>query len=82
MTDQPTRAAQRCRRKFLRIFPDGFTDETYLAWERDYKWSGHRAWVSEIGRKQGFRAALDAGHGREVAATAARIESSRSLLFS
>src|SRR5688572_9321837 len=26
-----------CRRRFLRFFPDGFADETYLAWERDYK---------------------------------------------
>ncbi|MEO5838296.1 MAG: hypothetical protein ABIQ73_29880 [Acidimicrobiales bacterium] len=82
MTTSPTRAAQRCRRKFLRIFPGGFHDETYLAWERDYKWSGHRAWVSEIGRKQDFRTTLDAGHCGEIAATAARIESSRSLLFS
>lgn len=82
MSDQLTRAAQRCRRKFLRIFPAGFVDETYLAWERGYKWSGHRAWVSEIGPKKDFRAALDDGHSREIAATAVRIEASRSLLFS
>jgi hypothetical protein len=66
----------------LRIFPAGFVDETYLAWERGYKWSGHRAWVSEIGPKKDFRAALDDGHSREIAATAVRIEASRSLLFS
>ena len=28
--------AERCRRKFLRFFPGGFRDETYLAWEREY----------------------------------------------
>ena len=27
--------AERCRRKFLRFFPGGFRDETYLDWERN-----------------------------------------------
>ena len=31
----------RCRRKFLRFFPGGFRDETYLDWERTYKWEAH-----------------------------------------
>jgi diguanylate cyclase (GGDEF)-like protein len=34
---QPTRV-ERARAKFLRFFPGGFHDETYLEWERDYKW--------------------------------------------
>ena len=29
--------ARRCREKFLRFFPDGFQDQTYLDWERGYK---------------------------------------------
>ena len=33
--------ALRCRRKFLRFFPGGFDDETYVDWERDYKWQAH-----------------------------------------
>jgi hypothetical protein len=33
--------ALRCRRKFLRFFPDGFRDETYIDWERGYKWTAH-----------------------------------------
>ena len=82
MTDPRSRAVRACRRKFLRIFPGGFADETYLAWERDYKWSAHRAWVSEIGRAAEFRRVLDAGGAREIAAAAVRIESSRSRLFS
>ena len=32
-----SRGAIRCRRKFLRIFPKGFHDPTYLDWERGYK---------------------------------------------
>src|SRR3954470_4994019 len=43
---RPSAAALRCRRKFLRIFLDGFRDETYLAWERDYKWDAHQQWTS------------------------------------
>lgn len=82
MTDLLSRSARACRRKFLRIFPDGFADETYLAWERDYKWSAHRAWVSDIGRGAEFLSALEAGRTREIADAAVRIESSRSLLFS
>lgn len=31
----------RCRTKFLRHFPKGFRDETYLDWERTYKWNAH-----------------------------------------
>lgn len=34
-------ATARCRRKFLRFFPDGFRDESYLEWERAYKWQAH-----------------------------------------
>jgi hypothetical protein len=75
-------SAAACRRKFLRYFPDGFSDETYLAWEREYKWSAHRQWLSDIGRRDVFRQALDAGRAREIAAAAVRIESSRALLFS
>gem|GEM_PF-4517501 len=37
-------SARRCRRKFLRIFPGGFRDETYIGWEREYKWTAHMAW--------------------------------------
>ena len=36
--------AQKARRKFLHAFPDGFRDETYLDWERDYKWKAHLRW--------------------------------------
>ena len=64
------------------MFPGGFSDERYLAWERDYKLDAHRLWREEIGGKAALRAALDAGRFRDVAAAAVRIESGRSLLFS
>jgi hypothetical protein len=70
------------RRTFLRVFPGGFDDERYLAWEREYKVIAHRLWADQIGGKATLRAALDEGLHREVAAAAVRIESSRALLFS
>jgi hypothetical protein len=70
------------RRTFLRMFPDGFSDERYLAWERDYKVDAHRRWRHEVGGKGDLRAALDAGHHRDIAAAAVRVESGRPLLFS
>jgi hypothetical protein len=73
---------ERCRRHFLKHFPDGFRDGTYVAWERDYKWEAHRLWLERIGPADGFRRKLDEGRHREVAEAAVRIESSRQLLFS
>jgi hypothetical protein len=72
---------ERCRRKFLRVFPEGFHDETYLAWERDYKWTAHEAWRRDLHRVA-HRALLREGRYAEVAARAVRIESRTNLLFS
>jgi hypothetical protein len=74
-------ALARARRKFLRIFPDGFRDETYLAWERDYKWQAHQEWEAHL-NERAFANALRHNNYQEIAARAVRIESSRSLLFS
>ena len=73
----------RCRRKFLRFFRKGFRDETYLAWERDYKWETHRRWEEALNRKE-FRRLLDAGEYAEIAARAVRTEqrSQHSMIFS
>ena len=75
--------AQRCRRKFLRFFPGGFQDPTYLEWERDYKWETHQRWERALGKKE-FRALLRAGAYAEAAARAVRVEqqSRHSMIFS
>jgi hypothetical protein len=73
--------ALRCRRKFLRFFPDGFKDETYLDWERGYKWAAHEQWLEALDRNS-FRSLLKDGEYMEVAARAVRIESRTNLLFS
>ena len=73
--------ARRCRRKFLHYFPKGFRDETYLAWERDYKWQAHLQWNEFLGRSL-FADLLKEGKFHEIAARAVRIESRTNLLFS
>lgn len=72
---------ERCRRKFLRFFPGGFEDETYLDWERDYKWEAHERWESTLGRAA-LRELLESGEFEEAARRAVTVESRTNLLFS
>src|ERR1044071_3127068 len=81
---QPRRrspGALRCRRKFLRFFPGGFADETYIDWERGYKWQAHERVMEELGRRT-YRALLNQGRFDEIAQRAVKIESRTNLLFS
>lgn len=79
----PLTGPARCRRKFLTFFPGGFEDETYLAWERDYKVDVHKEWRKALGPAE-FRRLRDAGEHAEIAARAMRVEqrSRHSMLFS
>lgn len=83
MTRSLSSGAARCRRKFLRFFPKGFRDETYLAWERDYKWETHQRWEEALNRDE-FRRLLDRHDYAEIAARAIRTEqrSRHSMIFS
>ena len=74
-------SALRCRRKFLRFFPGGFDDETYVDWERGYKWQAHERWMASLGPTE-FRDLLRRRRYSEVAATAVAIEARTNLLFS
>lgn len=76
-------SAKRCRRKFLRIFPGGFRDCTYLNWEREYKWQTHERW-NEVLERQEFRKLLHKREFAEIAARALRVEqrSRHSMIFS
>jgi hypothetical protein len=76
-----TPKALRCRRAFLRHFPAGYADETYLAWERDYKVAAHEAWERELA-KDTLDELIDAGEFDTIAQRAVRIESRTNLLFS
>lgn len=78
---KPATGAQRCRRKFLRIFPGGFRDKDYVALERAYKWAAHERWQAELAQPQ-FAALLAAGDYAGIAARAVRVESRTNLIFS
>ncbi len=71
----------RARLKFLHWFPGGFRDETYLAWERGYKWAAHERWQALLSPER-LRSRLRAKDYRGIAADAVRIESRTNLLFS
>ena len=77
--DSPQEA--RSRRKFLRYFPGAFRDDTYLNWERNYKWNAHLQWHELLGFTE-YRALLRKGKFSEIASRALRIESRTNLLFS
>lgn len=80
-TLKPGSKAALCRRKFLRFFPGGFRDETYLDWERGYKWRAHEEWQATLNRAA-FRSKLSQGKFLEIGAEAVKIESRTNLLFS
>ncbi|MDB4952583.1 MAG: hypothetical protein JWO36_152 [Myxococcales bacterium] len=75
------RQALQSRRVFLQHFPGGYRDETYEAWERDYKVSAHDRWEAELD-KHHFEELLEDGEFTEIAQTAVKIESRTNLLFS
>jgi hypothetical protein len=74
---------ENCRRKFLRAFPGGFRDPTYLDWERDYKVEAHERWEAALPGAR-FRELLAEGRHEDIAATAVRVEQKtrHSMLFS
>ena len=85
VVDQPARPplVQRCRRKFLGYFPEGFRDADYIGLEREYKVETHQRWNETLDRAE-FQRLLDAGEFAEIAARAVRVEqrSRHSMIFS
>ena len=71
----------KAKRKFLKAFPDGFRDETYIDGERAYKWNAHLAWTKQLSKSH-FEHLLARGEFQEIASIAVRIESKTNLLFS
>lgn len=77
----PLPGLRKARRKFLFAFPDGFRDETYLAFERHYKWNAHSRWQEKLAAPL-YSGLLKKGAYREIAKTALAIELRTNLLFS
>ncbi len=72
---------ERCRRNFLKHFPGGFRDETYIDWERGYKEEAHDRWLRELGKDE-LESLMKSGEYAEAARRAVTIESRTNLLFS
>ena len=79
--DPVARKRARCRKHFLHYFPDGYRDETYIDWERDYKWAAHEQWEAQLNKRE-YNRLLKAGQYDEAAQRAVRIETKTNLLFS
>jgi hypothetical protein len=71
----------RCRRRFLRFFPQGFRDEQYLSWERGYKAEAHMRWTAELSARK-LHQLMAARQYHAIAVEALRIEARTNLLFS
>jgi hypothetical protein len=78
---QSNRLIARARKKLLRAFPGGFRDETYVDWERGYKWRAHLRWQDELSEAS-FRRLITNRQFQEAARLASSIESRTNLLFS
>jgi hypothetical protein len=76
-----TKQRAKCRKKFLRYFPKGFSDEKYLHWERNYKWEAHEAWEKVL-NKYAFLELIEGEKYNEIAKLAVNIETKTNLLFS
>ena len=81
MKQPKTSGPANARRKFLRYFPGGFRDATYLDWERNYKSLAHQRWL-EVLEAESFRRLLADKKYSEIAGHTVRIESRTNLLFS
>jgi hypothetical protein len=70
-----------CRKKFLYYFPKGFTDATYIAWERQYKLNAHFRFQEELNLDE-YERLLSRKRYEEIALRAVKIETKTNLLFS
>ena len=79
----PSSGPERCRRKFVRLFPQGFRDPDYLELERRYKVEAHRDWLAVLPQAT-FEELLGQGDYAGVATRATRVEARvrHSMLFS
>lgn len=80
-TAAPSAGALRAQRKFLRYFPGGFADPTYVEWERGYKVLAAERWERELGGEK-LAALMRDGKYQEAAARMVGIESRTNLLYS
>lgn len=79
--DPVQKARMQCRKKFLHYFKKGFSDATYIAWERQYKLDAHFHFQQQLNKRE-YERLLLARKFSAIALTAVQIESRTNLLFS
>ncbi len=77
----PLKARSKLLKRFLLLFPKGFADENYIAWERGYKSDAHLLWKQLLNKKS-FLLLLAQKKYLEIAKLAIYIEGKTNLLFS
>ncbi|HEY0356256.1 MAG TPA: hypothetical protein VGC29_08635 [Flavisolibacter sp.] len=79
--DPVQKARIRCRRKFLHYFRKGYSDPTYIDWERQYKLDAHFRFQQDLNYEE-YKRLLKKGDYGTIAQLAVRTESRTNLLFS
>lgn len=79
--DPVSKARKQCIKKFLHYFKKGYRDQTYIAWERQYKLDAHLQFQHEL-NKRDYSTLLKEKRYEEIASLAVRTESKTNLLFS
>lgn len=71
-TPLDARGLRAAQRRFSEIFPRRFHDESYVEWEREYKWRAHELWHELLGRDT-FAGLLADGAHDEIARRAVAV---------
>ena len=79
--DNIAAARKRCLKKFLRYFPNGFTDKKYIAWERQYKVDAHHRFHEKLNQAS-FKKLIAARSFTIISQAAIQTEARTNLLFS
>ena len=79
--DPVQKARIRCRRKFLHYFRKGYSDPTFIDWERQYKLDAHFRFQQDLDYEE-YKRLLKKGDYDTIAQLAVRTESRTNLLFS
>ena len=79
--DKTKAARRRCKRKFIYYFKNGYRDQKYIEWERQYKLDAHLRFQVDL-NKTDYKGMIANEAFEKIATLIVRIESKTNLLFS
>jgi hypothetical protein len=77
---KPVSQRERSRKKFLRYFPEGFSDPMYLEHERDNQWKAHELFQLLLNKKE-FERLLSEEDYLTIAGNSVAVEKEAGLLY-